>query len=248
MEKMLVVVFDEESKAYEALHALKQLDKEGSIVVYAARVIEKKPDGTIVVKHSDFEFPMHAVGGTAIGAVIGLLGAGPLGMMGGTAVGGMAGALAGSIGDFYRAEVSAEFLDQVSAALKPGKLAVIADVSEEWVTPVDTQMEALGASVIRTPKQSFEAEQRAKGLAQLRSEIEHLKVELVRAHADRKAKLQARIDKLNAKVEGQLDRAKRSEQVKSGTEANARAFETKAEKAPSGVKPMRETTKNQTQD
>lgn len=36
MEKMLVVVFDDESKAYEGSHALKQLDAEGSITIHAA--------------------------------------------------------------------------------------------------------------------------------------------------------------------------------------------------------------------
>ncbi len=35
MEKMLVVVFDSESKAYEGTNALSQLDREGSITVHA---------------------------------------------------------------------------------------------------------------------------------------------------------------------------------------------------------------------
>lgn len=113
MEKMLAVVFDEEPKTYEGWHALKQLDEQGIIVVYAARVIGKNPDATITVKHSDFEFPLHAVSGTAIGALIGLLAGGPLGAIGGTAVGSVAGGLAGSVPDFYRAEVNAEFLDEV---------------------------------------------------------------------------------------------------------------------------------------
>jgi hypothetical protein len=35
MDRMLVVVFDNESKAYEGKQALLQLDNEGSISVYA---------------------------------------------------------------------------------------------------------------------------------------------------------------------------------------------------------------------
>ena len=225
MERMLVVVFDEESKAYEGLRALKQLEKQGRIVVYADRVIGKNLDGRITVKHSDYEFPAYAVGGTAIGAIIGLLGGIPIDLIGGAAVGSLAGGLAGSVGDFYRAEVSADFLDEISAALKPGKFALIADVKEERVTPVDIQMEALGASVIRTAKRSFEAEQRAKEVARLRAEIAQLKAELVRAHAGRKAKLQARIDKLHVQLQAQLDQAKqRSEQIKSEIEAKVHAL------------------------
>ena len=49
-----------------------------------------------------------------------------------------------------RAGVNAEFLDDVSAKLTPGKWAVVSEISEEWVTPVDTRMEALGGIVFRT--------------------------------------------------------------------------------------------------
>jgi len=237
MEKMLVVVVDSEAKAYEASRALKQLDEEGSITVYSEAVIEKSANGTISEKRHEYEFPIRAVAGTGIGAFIGLLGAGPLGMVGGAAVGGVAGGVAGSIGDFYRAEVSAEFFDEVYTALKPGKFAVITDINEEWITPVDTQMEALGGTVIRTAKQSFEADQRAKDKAALHAEIEHLKAELAKASADRKAKIQGKIDKLNAQLQAQADQAKqRSEQLKSETEAKIQALQKKAEKAKADVK------------
>jgi len=237
MEKMLVVVVDNEAKAYEAERALKHLDEEGSITVYSEAVIEKSAKGTISEKHHDFEFPVRSVAGTAIGAFIGMLGAGPLGMIGGAAVGAVAGGLAGSLGDFYRAEVGAEFFDEVYTALKPGKYAVIADIDEEWITPLDTQMETLGATVIRTAKNSFEAEQRAKEVAELRGEIGQLKAELVHARADRKAKLQHQIEKLEARLKAQQDQAdQRLEQMKSETDAKVRALQAKGKKARADVK------------
>jgi len=237
MERMLAIIVDNETKAYEALRALKQLDEESSITVYSAVVIEKNADGTITEKRHDHEFPVRAVAGTAIGAIVGLFGGGSLGMVGGAAAGGMAGGLAGSIADFYRAEVSAEFVDEVNNALKPGHSTVIADVDEDWVTPVDTQMEAFGASVMRTPKQDFEADQRAKHVAKLRAEIEQTKVELGRARADRKARLQDRMDKLKAELQAQLDQAsKRAKQIKTETDAKVRALEQKAEKSRADIK------------
>ena len=42
MDRMLVVVFDNEETAYEGSKALQQLDGEGSIAVYAAAVLAKK--------------------------------------------------------------------------------------------------------------------------------------------------------------------------------------------------------------
>ena len=79
MEKMLVVVFESEPKAYEGSRALAQLDAEGSIAIYAESVIKKNGDGTVTVKQLDGDFPVRTVGGTAIGSLVGLLG-GPVGM------------------------------------------------------------------------------------------------------------------------------------------------------------------------
>jgi hypothetical protein len=41
MDRMLVVVFDSETKAYEGKKALLQLDNEGSISVYAKPLFQK---------------------------------------------------------------------------------------------------------------------------------------------------------------------------------------------------------------
>ncbi len=232
MERMLVAVFNDEPKAYEGSHALNQLDREGSIAIHAESVIKKNADGTVTVKQSEDEFPIRTVGGTAIGSLIGLL-EGPVGL----GVGAVAGLLAGSIGDLHVAGVDAEFVDDVSATLTPGKCAVIAEVSEEWVTPVDTRIQALGGTVFRTAKKSVEDDQRARDVARLRAEIDQLRAEHARARADRKAKLQAEIDNLNGKLQAKLDQAKqRSEQIKSETEAKVQALQKKAEKAQGDIK------------
>src|SRR5271157_3595455 len=93
MERMLVVLFNDESKAYEGSRALSQLDGEGSITIHAESVIQKNVDGTVTVKRAEGDFPIRAIGGTAIGSLIGLLG-GPVGL----AVGATIGATAGLIG------------------------------------------------------------------------------------------------------------------------------------------------------
>ena len=232
MEKMLVVVFNSESKAYEGSRALAQLDAEESIAIHAESVIKKNDDGTVTVETVDGDFPVRTVGGTAIGSLIGLLG-GPIGM----GVGAAAGMLAGSIGDLHVAGVGADFLDQVTGALEPGKCAVLADISEEWVTPIDVSMEKLGGVVFRTPKKSFEDEQRARDVAALRAEIDELKAEHAHARADRKAKIQAGIDKLTATLQGKFDEAKlRSDQIKSEADAKIKALQQKAKKSGADMK------------
>ena len=147
----------------------------------------------------------------------------------------------GSIGDLYSTGVSAEFVDEVAATLTAGKCAVIADVSEEWVTPVDTRMEPLGGIVLRKSKRTVEDEQTARDVAALQAEMDQLEIELARASAERKIKLQAKIDQLRAERQSKLDQAKqRVEQVKSETEAKVEALQRKAEKARGDIKAILE--------
>jgi uncharacterized membrane protein len=232
MEKMLVVVFDDEKKAYEGSRALTQLDAEGSITIHAESVVQKNADGTVSAKQTEGDFPIRTLGGTAIGSLIGLLG-GPIGL----GIGAGAGALAGMMADLNVAGVDAGFLDDVSATLKPGKCAVVADVSEEWVTPVDTRMEALGGVIFRDARSTVEQDQSTRDEAELRTEIDALKAEHAQARAERKAKLQATIDGLSARLQNVLEQAKRrSEEMRRETEAKVQALQQKAAKAQGDAK------------
>jgi uncharacterized membrane protein len=227
MDKMLAIVVANEKNAYEALRTLKELDEYGSISIYAEALIQRNADNTIARKRLAAECPVDVAGSTAIDAVIRFL-EGAVG----PGIGSTAGGLAGSFRDLYVAGVSAAFIDDLVATLTPGRFAVIADISEEWTIPVDVRMETIGGTVLRSSKKSVEAEQRAKEIARLRAEIEQAKAELARAHADRKAKLQAGIDRLSARLQAQFDEAEqRSAEIKIETEAKVRALEKKAEKA-----------------
>jgi uncharacterized membrane protein len=227
MERMIVVVFENELKAYDGSRALKELDYEDSISIHAEAVIKKNDDGTVSIKKEGDDFPIKTVGGTAIGALIGLLG-GPIGL----AIGTVAGTLAGSIWDMNTAGVNAEFLDDVSAKLTPGKWAVVADISEGWVTPVDARMSALGGQVFRTTRENVTDEQNAREKAALKADIAQLKAEQAKSRTEQKAKIQAKIDNLNKKLHAKFEQAKkRSEQEEEETKAKVEALERKAAKA-----------------
>src|SRR4029077_9450449 len=136
MDRMLVVVFDNEVKAYEGKKALLQLDGEGSISVYAYAVLAKHGDGTTSVKQGDDSGPIGTLLGTSFGSLVGLLG-GPVGL----AIGAGAGVLAGAAVDLNNARIGDDFIDDVSKTLTPTKFALVAEIEEEWTTPVDTRME-----------------------------------------------------------------------------------------------------------
>src|SRR6185369_7112015 len=115
MDRMLVVVFDNESKAYEGKEALMQLDAEGSIAVIAHAVVVKQVNGTVTVKEGDDAGLLSTLVGTSVGSLIGILG-GPVGV----AIGATAGFTAGAVkaGDDLR--IGEDFIDAVTKKLLPG--------------------------------------------------------------------------------------------------------------------------------
>jgi uncharacterized membrane protein len=227
MERMLVVVFENEKKAYDGSRTLIELDSEGSISAHAGAIIKKNDDGTATIKQEGDDFPIRTVGGTAVGALIGLLG-GPIG----AAVGAIGGTYAGAIWDANQAGVNADFLNEVSTRLTPGKWALVADISEDWVTPVDTRMEALGGTVFRVARADVEDDIYRKDVAGIKADIAQLKAEQAKSSAEHKARIQAKIDALNKKLKVKLEQAKqRSKRRQEEAKAKIKALEKKASEA-----------------
>ena len=244
MERMLVAVFDTEKQAYEGLKGLNKLDLEGSIAIYAEAVIQKNGDGTITTKQVEEDLPIGTLSGTALGSLIGLL-AGPVGL----AVGAATGFVAGIIGDAHVAGVDADFLHDVSVALFPGKFAVVADIDEEWITPVDSTIEGLGGFVIRGARSEIEAEQRARYIADIKKELAQLEAEHAQAQAARKAELQAKIDTLKKKLNEQVEQAKlRAETWKKEANAKVEALQQKAAKTKGKAKTFFDTRISEIQE
>ena len=232
MEKLLVVVFDNEPKAYDGYRALSELDAEDSISVHAKAVIMKNAEGQVILKQEGDEYPIRTVGGTAIGALVGLLG-GPIGV----GVGAMAGAYTGSILDLDRAGVDTEFLDDATKKLTPGKWAIVADISEDWETPVDDRMAMLGGTVFRATRQNVENEQYEREVATINTEISQLDKEEANADAEQKAKTRTKIDALKKKRNAKLEQAKqRIKQQQDEAKAKIDALKKKSAKSGADTK------------
>ena len=227
MDRMLVVIFPNESKAYEGRTALQQLDSEGSISVYAFAVLTKNADGTATVKQGDDVGPIGTLVGTSLGSLIGVLG-GPVGMAAGAA----AGMAAGSAIDLDNARVGADFIDDVQKLLLPPNVALIAEVDEEWTTPVDTRMEAIGGNVFRRALSEVSQTADEADIAAMKAYLAQLKAEHAQAKADRKAKLQTKIDQLDSKIQAQLEGAKqRRDAAQRKAQAKVQSLKAKADAA-----------------
>jgi uncharacterized membrane protein len=216
MDRMLVVIFDNENKAYEGRKALLQLDGESSITVYAYAVLAKHADGTATVKQEDDSGPIGSLVGTSFGSLIGLLG-GPAGV----AIGAAAGLATGGAADLHNARIGDDFIEDVTKFLLPNKVALVAEIEEDWTTPVDTRMEAIGGSVFRRALSDVKHTIHEENVAAMKADLAQMKAEHAKAHVDRKAKLQEKINQLDSKIQAQLQRAK------VGREASERQAQTK---------------------
>ena len=224
MDRMLVVVFDNETKAYEGKKALLQLDGEGSLSVYAYAVLAKHADGTATVKQGDDSGPVGTLLGTSFGSLIGLLG-GPVGL----AIGAVSGLAVGGAADLNNARIGEDFIDDVTKTLLPNRVAVVAEIDEDWTTPVDTRMEAIGGSVFRRTLSDVKQTVHEENVAAMKADLAQMKAEHAKAHADRKAKLQEKINQLDSKIQAQLQKAKdRRETLEREAQAKVQVLKAKA--------------------
>jgi uncharacterized membrane protein len=225
---MIVVVFESQAKAWEGFRVLKDLDREGEISVYEAEAIAKEPDGEIRVMDGTDKTGLPTIGGfAAVGALVGLLG-GPVGAL----IGAAAGTAIGTFGHLEESGVGEEFVNDVSKTLTSGKAAVVADVDEDWVTPLDTRMEAIGGVVFRRERSFVQITQDERDVAAHRAEMDQLKAERLQAKADRLAKIDGKIDNLRAKIEAAIERKRAKMQLRQ-QQRNARIqiLEAKASEA-----------------
>jgi uncharacterized membrane protein len=200
---MLVVVFENEGKAYEGAKVLRQLDLEGSITVFAHAVVVKNPDGAVIARERDDQGPYGLLVGTALGALLGTLGG-----LAGIGIGGTLGLVAGGAVDLHNAWVAEDFVDDVAKALLPGRAAVVAEIEEDETGPVDTQMEAAGGTVFRRALSEVKHFIEDDHIAAIKADLAQMRAEHAQARAEQKAKLQDKINQLDSRLQGLLQKAK----------------------------------------
>ncbi len=200
MDKMLVVVFDREAQAYEGSKALQGLAQEGSITLYSKAVIVREASGEVqIMQHGDMG-PIGTAVGMLTGTLIGMF-AGPVGI----AIGATVGTSGGFLADVAHIGVGEDYLAEVAEYLKPGKAAVVAEVNEDWVLPVDTQMGELGGVVFRRTRKEVLDSVIDRDTEALRTDLAQLKAERDQATGKARVKIQKQVDAAEVRLQTMLD-------------------------------------------
>jgi len=168
--------------------------------------------------------PIGTLMGTTWGALIGLLG-GPVGV----AIGVGAGLVAGSAADLSELRLGSDFIEDVTKLLVPNRVAVVAEIDENWTTPVDTRMEAIGGTVTRRALSEVNEKIHDEHIAAMKADLAQMKKEHAKALSDRKAKLQENINQLKTKLQAQLQKSKeKREAAKREAKAKIEVLKAKA--------------------
>ena len=221
LNKLLVVVFDNETAADAGLKALRALHAAGDLTLYASGVIVRDAQGVVSVRKPLDPAPSGTATGLAVGSLIGLLG-GPVGL----AVGAVAGTVVGAIRDFWAAGVGLDFIDEAGKMLLPGKVALLAEVEEEWVVPVDLALEAAGGHVFRRSRSELAEAQFDHDITVARAEIEALDDEARHAAGAASAQLAARLAAAKVRLDTAVQHAQqRVDALKQEADAKASALQ-----------------------
>lgn len=240
MDKMLVAVFDSEKDAYRGLDSLQEIDATGDITLYATAVVTKDLDGTVDVRQADDIGPVGTMSGILAGGMVGAL-AGPAGAAAGAAasaaatgaaVGGAAGGISGLASELSNEGVNVDFVDDVSEVLIPGKSALLAEVDEYVVTPVNTRLQELGGIVFRRPRYQVVDDQLADESAAFHAEVKELQEEVKEGNEASKAEVKKTLNSVKKRLEVISDKAnEKMDQINKEAETKEHALEAQMKKA-----------------
>lgn len=239
MSKFVVAIFPSEAQAEEGSGAIRELDSEGVLSLYAMGIVSKDEQGNVTTELGKSpSMPSAAMGGV-IGGLIGLLG-GPIGF----ALGLGGGAWVGTWRDMSRLGVSTDFVEKVASELTRGRSAVIAEIDEDHVLPLDERIEELGGVLIREWRSAYfegqlarEASAYKAEMALLESEREEAEAERTARDADRRARLSAHIEASRDKLQAISERAKAEiEALDRETDQRLAAMQRQADKASDAAK------------
>jgi uncharacterized membrane protein len=195
VDSVVVVGFDENAKAYEALSKLKSLSDQQQLTARSAAVVERDDNGKLQIKDSfEADTGVATTGGGLVGMLLGVI-AGPYGML----LGLTGGALAGGSFELRHGDDEDEVLTRINAAINPGHTVLVAQVNEPTIEVLDKAMGELGGVVIRKSEADVLTELDAAEDAAHAAQAAARKAIREKKMADVKEKREDRIAALKAK-------------------------------------------------
>ena len=242
MDNMLVAVFESERQASAAARAMKGLSTEGVVLVYALAVIVKGFKRIAIVNFAHDQNSRDPALATATRSLIGLLGHSWQSAEEATAE-----CTTDLMLELANVGVDGGFLDEVSRHLLPGTAAIVSEVDEERLTPIDTLLESQGGIGFRCVRREVMDAQIANEIDALHREIQTIEGQLLLHTRDQaKAQVQVMLKVKKDRLQATKERARsRAASIKLEAEAKIVSLQERAAKAEGGIKARLERLANE---
>jgi len=199
MTNVIVVSFQEETKAKDALQKLNELESLGDISVYEKIMIRKKANGESEILNEDSSEGWRILTGMGVGSLLGML-AGPVGFVFGLYTGTAVGAIADA--DHY--DFAENFIARVENKMQAGTISIIAEVDEDSEVFIDTYLKPLGAAITRSDVDfefdKYENEQ----IDEIDEEMAAERAAFKEARKEDRKEIQKKIDELKEKRKAKI--------------------------------------------
>ena len=152
LTKFIAAIFEDDARAEQGELAVLSLKRDGILSVCGIALVSRSPAGPLSMVEAPDGPSTEALRAllSELSMAVSALPSGGFGLLTGL----------GSWGDLVDFGVTPNFIQTVANALLPGKAAVIAEIEEDWITPLDKRMEEIGGLIMRTWRTDYEAESR----------------------------------------------------------------------------------------
>ena len=199
MTKIMVASFKDEKKAMDVFKKLNELESLGNISLYDKIIVRKKKNGDYETLKGDSSEGWRALGGMAVGGLLGAFG-GLIGFI----MGIYAGSVIGVMSEFSHYDFANDFIERVEKKVVTGTVSIIAEIDEEDNDFIDLSLEPFGAVIWKTNVDYAYDDYMNEQLDEVEEEIAEQRAGLKKSIGKEKDKIEKKITALKEKRKEKL--------------------------------------------
>ncbi len=194
MTKVMVASFKDEKKAMNAFKKLNELESLGDISVYEKIIVRKQKNGDYETLKDDSGEGWRALGGMAVGGLLGAIG-GPIGFV----IGLYAGTAIGALSEIDHYDFANDFIEKLENNVAVGTVSIIAEIDEEDENFIDLYLKPFDAVIWRSNVDYAYDDYMNEQLEEVEDDIADERAELKKSIGKEKEKIQKKITALKEK-------------------------------------------------
>lgn len=203
MDKMVAIIFDSEKDVKAGDKILNKLAGEGQIAIFGEAVLEHSSDAINILKSTE-NGPISTVFGNLVSCIVNVVGWDKS-----VKTPPNSETTWGLVNDVNRTLVDVEYLNEIKQMLTPGKYAIIAEINEQWVAPLNSALKPLNPIILREYRKDILDNRLQDDLFSIKKEYQELVSELKNASSDARCEIEHRMNVLKDRMQQKIELTKK---------------------------------------